>query len=152
MSIKKKSQTTKNPHRKKPEISQKKIKVNFAELSEASKRSWGITEYYETYEYQCIACGKYAKFTARLQKQWYEEKKKYFWMRPNKCYACYQECLKLKCEIATFPELLRTPLTIHELTEMLAKIEQFQILSNGKLDWALYNRVKKILQSQNSEV
>jgi len=150
MSIKRKSKITANPQRKKTKTSQNKIKVNFAELSAASKRSWGIPSYYESYTYECIACGKYSEFPASLQQQWYEEKKKYFWMRPNKCPACYAESIKLKHEIATFPELLKTSLTIPELTEMLAKVERFTILNNKKCDWSLYNRIKKILQSKVS--
>jgi len=143
MSIKNKSQ------RKKHEIFHNKIKVNFAELSEASKRSWGIPSYYESYMYKCIACGKESEFPASLQQQWYEEKKKYFWMRPNKCSACYTESLKLKREIANFSDLLKTPLTIPELTEMLAKLERFHILNNkNKFDFSLYNRIKKRLKSK----
>jgi len=147
MSIKQKSKITKNSHRKKPEISSKKIKVNFAELSEASKRSWGIPEYYESCEYQCIGCGKTSVFSASLQQQWYEEKKKYFWMRPNKCSACYAESLQLKREIANFSELLKASLTLPELTEMLTKLERFHILKNNKCDWSLYNRIKKKIAS-----
>ncbi|BAY79834.1 hypothetical protein NIES25_63220 (plasmid) [Nostoc linckia NIES-25] len=146
MSITKKSQKTANPRRSKHDILQNKIKVNFAELSEASKRSWGIPNYYESYIYKCIACGKESEFTASLQQQWYEEKKKYFWMRPNKCSACYLESQKLRREIANFSELLKTSLTITELTEMLAQIERFHILNNkNKFDFSLYNRIKKRL-------
>ncbi|MDZ8189985.1 MAG: hypothetical protein RMX96_34765 [Nostoc sp. ChiSLP02] len=149
MSIKNKSQKTANPHRKKHEILQDKIKVNFAELSEASKRSWGIPSYYESYIYNCIACGKESEFSATLQQQWYEEKKKYFWMRPNKCSACYVEYLELRREIATFSELLKSSLTISELTEMLAKLGRFHILNNkNKFDYSLYNRINKKLKIQ----
>ncbi|MBL1198246.1 MAG: hypothetical protein FWK04_03970 [Nostoc sp. GBBB01] len=143
MSIKNKSQ------RKKHKIYHNKIKVNFAELSEASKRSWVIPSYYESYMYKCIACGKESEFSASLQQQWYEEKKKYFWMRPNKCSACYKESLKLRHEIATFSELLKTSLTINELTEMLAKLEKFHVLNNkNKFNFALYNRIQKMLHSK----
>lgn len=69
-------------------------------------------------------------------------------MRPNKCFVCYAESLKLKPEIATFSELLRTSLTIPELTAMLAQFERFRIISNNKIDWSLYNRIQKILQSK----
>ena len=124
-----------------------KIKVNFGELSEASKRSWGIPQYYESYMYKCIGCDNYSEFTASLQQQWYEEKKKYFWMRPNKCCVCYAEYLQLRREIATFSELLKTSLTIHELTAMLAKLERFYILNNQKFDYSLDKRIKKLLQS-----
>ncbi|MDZ8110336.1 MAG: zinc-ribbon domain containing protein [Nostoc sp. DedQUE12a] len=152
MSIKKKAQKTVNPHRKKYEFLQNKIKVNFAELSEASKRSWGIPNYYESYMYKCIACGKESEFPASLQQQWYEEKKKYFWMRPNKCSACYLESLKLRREIATFSELLKTSLTIPELTEMLVKLERFHILNNkNKFDFSLYNRIKKRLKTKDKK-
>ncbi|MBW4511655.1 MAG: hypothetical protein KME64_34905 [Scytonematopsis contorta HA4267-MV1] len=147
MSIKKKSKNTSNTHRKKKPILEEKIKVNFAELSKESKRSWYIPGYYESYTYNCIACGKDSEFAANLQKKWYEEKKRYFWMRPNKCSQCYGEWLELKREIGKFPELLKTPLTTVELTAMLAKLERFRILNNQKFDFSLHNRIKKILQS-----
>ncbi|NJR17679.1 MAG: hypothetical protein HC785_19470 [Calothrix sp. CSU_2_0] len=148
MSIKKKARKTANPQRKKTQKKRQqilgdKIIVNFAKLSEASKRSYGIPSYYESYTYNCIACGKDFQFSASLQQQWYEEKKKYFWMRPNKCGVCYEESLQLKREIATFPKLLRTSLTIDELKEMLAKLEKFNLLSKNKFDSSLYNRIKK---------
>jgi Probable zinc-ribbon domain len=147
MSIKRKSKKTANLQRKQQKALGKSIKVNFARLSEASKRSWVIPAYYEDSEYKCICCAKKSVFTASSQQQWYEEKKKYFWMRPNKCHECYIEHLSLKRDIANFPELLKTSLTISELTAMLAKLERFNILNNKvKFDSALYNRIKKILR------
>jgi Probable zinc-ribbon domain len=148
MSIKKKSKNTSNLKRKRQQILGDKIKVNFSELSEASKRSWGIPSYYESDKYNCIACGKHSEFTASLQQKWYEEKKKYFWMRPNKCSECYGEWLELKREISKFPELLKTSLTIAELTSMLDKLERFRILNNRKFDFSLDNRIKKILRRE----
>jgi hypothetical protein len=149
MSIKRKSPKTANRQRKRQQILGNKIKVNFAELSEASKRSWSIPSHYESYIYKCIACGEDSEFSASLQQEWYEQKKKYFWMAPNKCRLCYVEWLTLKGEIANFPELLNTSLTITELTTMLAKMERFHVLNNKhKLDFSLYNRLKKIIKSK----
>jgi hypothetical protein len=151
MSIKKKSKIRKKLQRKTLHISSKKIKVNFDELSLESKRSLGITQYYESYTYDCIGCGQQSLFPASLQQQWYEQKKKYFWMRPNKCGNCYGEWLQLRKEIATFPKLLRTPLTITDLTEMLAKLDRFYILDSNSFDYSLCNRIKKQLQSKQNQ-
>jgi hypothetical protein len=148
MSSKRKSQKTANRQRKRQQILGNKIKVNFAQLSEASKCSSSIPDYYESYTYKCIVCGQHSEFSASLQQEWYEGKKKYFWMRPNKCGACYAEYWNLKREISTFSELLKTSLTISELTAMLAKIERFHLLNNkNKFNFSLYNRIKKILKS-----
>jgi hypothetical protein len=145
MSIKRKSQKTANCQRKRQQILGNKIKVNFAQLSEVSKRSCTIPGYYESYTYKCIVCGQHSDFSASLQQEWYEVKKKYFWMRPKKCGACYTEYWNLKREIVTFTDLLKTSLTISELTEMLVKIDKFCINSRRGYE---YSGIKKIIQSK----
>ena len=67
----------------------KKLRVRKRELSEKSKRSWGIPAYYEDEAYSCVECGKRCLFSAMQQKEWYEVKKRYLGQRPIRCADCH---------------------------------------------------------------
>jgi hypothetical protein len=124
-----------------------KVPVDFSQLSASSQRSYGIPHYYEDIKFQCLGCDKEVTFPASQQKQWYEEQKRYFWERPNKCFDCYREWLMLRHDIAHFYQVLRGAPTVEELQAMLDKIERCRVLSRGKVNWAVYNRVKKLFDS-----
>ncbi len=72
------------------------IKINFNSLSKESQNSWTIPEFYEDEIIKCRVCNSSFIFTAEKQKEWYEEKKKYFYMRPVLCKTHYLESLKNK--------------------------------------------------------
>jgi hypothetical protein len=62
-----------------------KIAVDFNQLSEKSRKSITIPEFYEDEAIKCVDCGETFIFTAATQKQWYEKDKRYFWQRPIRC-------------------------------------------------------------------
>ena len=68
---------------KKPK--KQKIPVNVNKLSDKSKRSWTLPEFYEDEAYNCVDCGAQCVFTAEQQQKWYEGSKRYFWQRPIRC-------------------------------------------------------------------
>ena len=62
-----------------------KVPICWESLSDESRRSWGIGEYYEDQYYNCVDCGKEIKFSAQRQKQWYEVKKLNINIKPARC-------------------------------------------------------------------
>ena len=62
--------------------------VNINELSEASKRSCSLPDFYEDKWYKCIDCGEKSLFLASSQKEWYEVQKRYFYQHPIRCRDC----------------------------------------------------------------
>lgn len=142
----------KKSKRKKSEVESEewaglRVPVDFSQLSASSQRSYGIPNYYEDIKFACLGCGKNVIFSATQQQRWYEEEKRYFWERPNKCYDCYREWLALRYEISHFYLVLRRAPTVEALQTMLDKIERCRVLSQGKVDWAVYQRVKKLLDA-----
>jgi len=125
----------------------RRIPVDFSRLSESSRRSYGIPRHYEDIRFKCLGCGKNVIFPASQQQQWYEAEKRYFWERPNKCYPCYREWLGLRHEIAKFHRVLRNSPTVEELQMMLDKLERYRVLSQGKTNWQIYHRVKKLFDA-----
>ena len=67
-----------------------KARVDFERISAASQRSLGIPSLYEDVTYWSVVCGKECLFSARRQKVWYEEKKRYYWQRPIRCDNCFR--------------------------------------------------------------
>ncbi len=65
-----------------------KIRVNIGALSEKSRRSWNIPEFWEDIHYQCRDCRAECVFPAETQRDWYERQKRYIWQRPNRCLKC----------------------------------------------------------------
>lgn len=63
----------------------KRIPVDFDALSEESRKSCSILDYYEDETFLCVDCGKVCAFPADKQKLWYEVHKRYFWQRPIRC-------------------------------------------------------------------
>jgi len=73
-----------------------KLPVCVASLSKSSQQSWSIPEFYEDIIYNCIDCGKQTIFTAEQQKEWYEEKKRYYFQKPLRCPEHHEIWRKLR--------------------------------------------------------
>jgi len=107
----------------------KKIPVNLDNLSEKSLRSWGLPTHYKDELYKCVDCGITCLFTAVEQQQWYEEVKRYYWQRPNRCsihHDEWREKRKHKFEMDRDLELLKQTPNDKEIMLKCAKsIVQF---------------------------
>lgn len=121
----------------------KKIPVCFTALSEASQRSWTIPEFYEDETYRCVDCGKESLFTAEMQREWYEVKKRYFFQRPIRCSEHHEEWrLKRKSKFKmdrALAALRKNPESENAMqTTAKAIIDFHKKTGNGNLQAALH--------------
>ena len=125
-----------------------KILVNKDKISVASKKSYSVPQYWESYLSICCGCGARFPISADWQKAQYEINKRYIWDRPNKCPNCYREWIQLKLLVGTFPFLLRNSPSTENLEFMRIKLDRLNKLQSRR-DWALCARVIKLLKSKN---
>jgi hypothetical protein len=80
----------------------KKYRINKDAYSEASKRSVGhefLGDYYQDIKYTCSKCHQGAVFLARDQKEVFEVKKQYMWVRRDLCGLCYKNMRSVRDQI-----------------------------------------------------
>lgn len=79
-----------------------KVPLNRDEYSEQSKRSIGhefLGAEYKDIKYKCAKCKKKALFTAIEQKQAFEVRKEYMWIRRTLCTPCWREMREVKAKL-----------------------------------------------------
>ena len=79
-----------------------KIPLNRDEYSDESKRSLGheyLGDEYKDIKYKCAKCEKKALFTASEQKQAFEVRKEYMWIKRTLCTPCWREMRKIKSKL-----------------------------------------------------
>ncbi len=132
-----------------------RIAITFENLSEASKRSWTIPEFYEDEEYGCVDCGEASLFAAERQKEWYEIQKRYFFQRPIRCQDCHdiwrdQKKSKLHMD-RKLEELKSNPENQNVMEECAFAIIDFHQKNNrGNLNMALH--LLRALKAQKKNV
>ena len=118
----------------------KKIPVDFDQLSENSKTSLGLPEFYHDETIKCVDCGKTFIFPAETQKQWYEKDKRYLYQRPIRCdmhYETWKKSRKLKLKMDKLLEKLKSSDSINLKFECAeAIIEFYEQTGRGNLSLA----------------
>lgn len=128
-----------------------KLPVKVANLSAASRRSYGIPDKWEDREIKCRRCGNTFSFTAVQQRDWYEGKQRHLCIEPALCPRCFQEHsqsrrLKSRMDYA-LRKLKTTPTVPAKLEAVETIIEYFQREKRGNIQSALH-LVREVLRAQ----
>lgn len=130
---------------KKDEQSNQPLPVDQNKLSEESKKSAFLPEFYRKLTVQCVGCGRISNFSPQQQKRWYEIWKMYIFATRDRCDDCQKEWRRLKNEISTYTSRLNNDCNQDELVEMRDSMLRFKVLQSSRFDVALFNRISNAI-------
>ena len=120
----------------------KKISVKVENLSAASRRSYGIPEFWEDTEIRCRNCGNTFVFAAEQKKDWYECQQKHLCEQPVLCSRCFFEHSqrrRLKSRMDYALRMLKaSPTEQAKLEAAETIVEYFQREKRGNIPFALH--------------
>lgn len=130
-----------------------KIAVKAANLSAASRRSYGVPDYWVDLDIKCRNCGVLFSFTAAQQQDWDERQQKHLCVQPVLCPRCFFEHsqrrrLKSRMDYA-LRKLDVSPSVPVQLEAAETIIQYFQVEGRGDIQFALH-LLREILQSDPS--